>query len=98
MLLLDLLLTGTEGEFAGVVTELKTMPQILSTHVDGVPNCGVTGDPFFAQFQSVLSFSGRKTGYLRRGVVGVGGAGDGDPVRLAVGPHDRAHRGVAAGD
>ena len=36
--------------------------------------------------------------YLNVGVVGVGGAGDGDPVRGAGGAHDGAHRGVAAGD
>ena len=30
--------TGTDGDPAEVVTELKTMPQILSTQIDGVPD------------------------------------------------------------
>ncbi len=32
-------MTGTDGEAAGVVTELKTIPQILSTQTVGVPVC-----------------------------------------------------------
>ena len=30
--------TGTDGDPAEVVTELKTMPHILSTQIDGVPD------------------------------------------------------------
>jgi hypothetical protein len=33
------MLTGTEADPAAVVTELKTMPQIRSTQVEGVPDC-----------------------------------------------------------
>ena len=36
--------------------------------------------------------------YLNVGVVGVGGAGDGDPVCGARGAHHGPGRGVAAGD
>ena len=39
MLITDLLLTGTDAIAAGVVTELKTMPQIRSTQTVGVPVC-----------------------------------------------------------
>ena len=35
----DLLLTGTLGEPAAVVAELKTIPQIRSTQTAGVPVC-----------------------------------------------------------
>jgi hypothetical protein len=34
-------LTGTDGEAAGVVTELKTIPQMRSTQTAGIPVCTI---------------------------------------------------------
>jgi len=45
----NLLLTGTDGEAAGVVTELKTIPQILSTQTVGVPVCTIGSRVLVAQ-------------------------------------------------
>ncbi len=50
-----LLLTGTLGCPAAVVTELKTMPQILSTQVVGVPFCAVGSLVLVAQGMVIQS-------------------------------------------
>ena len=34
-------MTGTDGEAAGVVTELKTIPQMRSTQTAGIPVCTI---------------------------------------------------------
>ena len=52
-------MTGTDGEAAGVVTELKTIPQILSTQTVGVPVCTIGSMVLVAQgmvSQSVTQF------------------------------------------
>ena len=53
----DSLLTGTLGDPDGVPTELKTMPQILSTHVVGVPIWAVGSLELVAQGMVIQSVS-----------------------------------------
>ena len=57
-------MTGTEGDPAAVVTELKTIPQILSTQANGDPDCAVGSSVFVAQrivSQSVMQFASPTT-------------------------------------
>ena len=48
-------MTGTDFEPEGVVAELKTMPQILSTHTEGVPVCVVGSLLFVAHGMLIQS-------------------------------------------
>ena len=49
-----LLLTGTEGEGKSLLTELNTIPQILSTHTAGEPPAWLSGRREFVAHGMVI--------------------------------------------